>query len=445
MKRFLFLAICLSPLQYAFTLSVGGSPLKLSEMAILLACLCLPFIRWSRLRGPGTLPMALLAFLVFLSSVFNLLREDFNRGGVLRGFTREPQDDLMFYAALGIFTLIAWKMMSTMDRGRIEKAVVLATWVCATATLTQILGIVSGSYGLLEALGFESEGSAENFFLPVSTRNGPFLEGQQLGFFCGFALLVCVYRRAWLAAIAAFLCILYSQSTTAVVGVAVAILAVLLFRFNLKVVFFLLVAGGAAGIALAMSERLQGFVAQQFAKLGLFGVSGDFGGATQSLSIRGTKTNIAWDMMLDHPMAGVGPGRYSVEAFSYPEANNLPDYYFRSDHRTIAENLYAQIGSELGLLALLAFCLFLVILLRRVLKQRDAGLLAVLAYAAAAIWTQSSWTFLPIWVAFALLASSGGSDRRGGLADDGDDLPGEREGVNPPMPEGRGAFSLRAG
>src|SRR5690606_22792657 len=129
---------------------------------------------------------------------------------------------------------------------------------------------------------------------------------------------------------------IYSQSTTAFAGVALALLITCILRPRVRT---LLVVGGAGLLALIVVlviPPLRGLVAYQLAKVGLLpGEAPE--GADVSLDIRGEKTAVGFDIMWAHPLTGAGPGRYGVWFQQFVDPGAVPERYFeRDDLRAIA-------------------------------------------------------------------------------------------------------------
>ena len=201
----------------------------------------------------------------------------------------------------------------------------------------------------------------------------------------------------------AALSILYSQSTTAYAGLAVGIALMVILKFS-KVVIPLVATALVGVLALLFSDSLRTTLGRQLAKVGFTEFAPDYQYATTSLNLRGVKSQISFDMSADNPIFGVGPGRYGAYFDQYVSGRQLPWIYSTDQTRPIAENAYAHVAAELGYVALIAFGLLIVVLLWR--NLRNASLMGMLAvFTALGVSTQSSWTFLPIWTFFALLAA----------------------------------------
>lgn len=404
LEKVVFLAVCFTPFQLALTIKLGDSPLKISEILILLSILIFPLSTWVSRKPKGQAIIALFSIIFLISAIYNYIVTDTTLEKIAHGFTRSQTGDILFYTFFTIFALISWKIIGSLDRSTIEKALIIASWLCIIAVLFQAVGVATGNQSLVEALGFESQGRVEDRL--VSTRNGPFKEGQHLGFYAGSLLIICFYKKRWLACLGLSYCIYYSQSTTAILGILAALAVVIALRLNVYTLFAISISSVATFIGFISSSALREFVYIQLAKLGIPSVGGLGERYTVSLDVRSVKTDIGWQIMGDHPILGVGPGRYSIWFFDYPDSLKMPYYYFRATHRAIAENIYAQIAAEVGLIGFIVFLIFLLYLLIRNLSEKNTGLLALSAFAFIGISTQSMLTFLPIWTIFALLASS---------------------------------------
>ncbi|QHF23914.1 hypothetical protein GTU73_07770 [Rathayibacter sp. VKM Ac-2804] len=413
-----FLAVVTVPFQYALTIDVG-SPVKVSEILLVLALAARLLSPGStRTRVPGLGFVVLLAVALVVSGLYWLGFAGPVRGLDFTGYTRSPSTDLLFYTAFGLFALLGWWMFSQLGRDRFERAIILSIWLAGAATLLQFVGALLGLETLLADLGFRSTGGSNLSVTGVNLRSGPFLEGQHLGFYAGAALLIALKRRSWLPAIVAALLVFYSQSTTAVLGIVVAGAILFLLRPHVRVLAAILSLTLLVGGLAAFVAPVRQFVINQAAKLGLVSQTAEFRFAGLSFDVREEKASIGAQMGIDHLALGVGPGRFGAWFSQYADYTVLPAYYRTTDLRPIAENVYLQIFAEMGVLALIGLIGLLLVLLVRALRATPI-VFAIGVCVAVGLWTQSSWTFLPIWVFLAYVgvaASDPDVDRKAAVA-----------------------------
>ncbi|MFE4196487.1 O-antigen ligase family protein [Paenarthrobacter sp. NPDC056912] len=398
-QRFMLLSVVFMPFQYALTLSVGF-PLKISEVFGVLGIAFFVLGRRAEGRKPDIASIAV--FLLALATVFSALANFTPPSGGLRsvGYERGFETDLLLYSGYALLALTYWSVLRRVDRRKIVRAIVISIWLCGAAVLLQWASVLTGSTQLIGAMGFRTLGVDDTI---ETLRSGPFLEGQHLGFYAGGAILVALYNRSYPAAVVAALSILYSQSTTAYAGIAVGIAMIVILKFS-KVVVPLLATALVGVLALLFSDSLRTTLGRQLAKIGYTEFAPDYQYATTSLNLRGVKSQISFDMSSDNPLFGVGPGRYGAYFDQYVSGRQLPWIYSTDQTRPIAENAYAHIAAELGYFALIAFGLLIVFLLWR--NRGKASLMVMLVlFVALGVSTQSSWTFLPIWTFFGLLAA----------------------------------------
>lgn len=398
-QRFMLLSVVFMPFQYALTVPVGF-PLKISEIFGIMGIATYVLGRRSmrRKRDLASVAVAVLA----IATVFSALVNFTPGSGGLRsvGYDRGYETDLLLYSGYALLALCYWSVLRRVDRQRTVRAIVASIWLCGAAVLMQWASALSGNTQLIGTLGFRTLGVDDTV---ETLRSGPFLEGQHLGFFAGAAILVALYNRSYLAAVVAALSILYSQSTTAYAGLAVGIAMIVILKFS-KVLVPLIATALVGVLALLFSDSLRTTLGRQLAKIGFTEFAPDYQYATTSLNLRGVKSQISFDMSSDNPIFGVGPGRYGAYFDQYVSGRQLPWIYSTDQTRPIAENAYAHVAAELGYVALIAFGLLILVLLWR--NFRNASLLGMLAvFTALGVSTQSSWTFLPIWTFFALLAA----------------------------------------
>jgi hypothetical protein len=337
-----------------------------------------------------------------ISAAVTLLFADLSIG--IPGVSRSSRVDFVLYLGYGIFALASWIVLRSTRRELFVGVLVQSLWLCALAVVAQILARFFPPMAQpLSNLGFAMDRWGSSFDGVSLLRNGPFLEGQHLGFYAGGLLVLALFSKRYVSATIAAFCALYSMSTTAFLAVAVAVLVTIL----AKPTRALLIATGGAAAVLALLvagvRPLRETFLFQLAKLNLFGLGDPT--RTVSLGVRSAKTEIGWRMMWDHPL-GVGPGRFGIHFHDYVDEYSVFSSYIRDgDGRAIAENVYVQVGSELGVLGFVSLLVLLTALLC-VTWARNRATFALIVFVSVGIATQSSWTFLPIWVFLAAGAST---------------------------------------
>lgn len=402
-EKIALLAVVFAPFQYALTISVGF-PLKISEILIAVAAIArlvalIVKRRWWR-PGFDLYAMGVLVIVVIVSTAYTLLQRDMSAD--VSGVDRSLWLDAAMYGAYAIVVLVAWMLLRDTDRTLLRDALLASVWLCLLAVVAQATFLAMSRPEMLEAIGFDMRHRGQALFGVQLSRSGPFLEGQHLGFFAGAASVIALIARRWPTAVAALICVIYSQSTTSIIGLAVAAVVYVLVRPTRRtlIAFGSVIIVGAAAIFLV--PQLRAAAMFQLAKLGLVPAAGV--NTSDSINIRGMKSEIGWRMTLDNPIVGAGPGRYGYEFPNYSRDFDLPGYYYTEDMRAIAENGYMQLGAELGIVALFAF-VALGVWLFVVFARKRSPLVAVVAFVAVAFATQSSWTFIPIWVVMGYLCA----------------------------------------
>lgn len=403
-QKMLVAAIALMPLQSALTYD-AGFPLKPSEILVILAGALL-LLNGRMFSGPRRLVSTEKLVVPFFVVVIASALATFARQpptGPLHGFTRSPTTDAALYTFYGALVVVMWWMFRQLPRDLMVKAVIFSIWLAAVMCAIQIVLTASDASSLLAKLGYHSVPPGHplpgiGIQLP---RNGSFVEGQHLGFFCGVAFFIALLEKRRWAAVACLAMLVVSQSTTGFLAVALGYAVAVLIRPTASSVVRFGGAAVVAACAVFAVPALRTAAQIQLGKLGLVHTGIDY--LTKSISLRTVKTNIGLDIMWDHPLLGVGPGRYGVAFYDYVKPGQVTPSYFQPDFRALAENVYAQIGAEFGVVALLAFGLFVVGYIFRVAKH---GAIAVAAAVALVLGlsTQSDWTFLPAWTFLAYLA-----------------------------------------
>lgn len=395
-------AVLVSPFQYALTLQMGF-PLKLSELlgAAAVVARVVTIRKWRPHLGVDVFIVVLIAASVIASTAWALSIADMSVP--LVGVERSAEIDMVMYCAFGLFMLSFWWVLREVPAALIRDTVIQSLWLCADAVVLQVVFFVLRQPEMLIPLGFNMRPQGLEFMGVEFARSGPFLEGQQLGFFSGAMFVVALYWRRYVSALIALCCVVYSQSTTAAIGIVVAVVVSILLRPSKRRLIGLGAAVIASGGIVAVVAPVRDYALLQLAKLGIIGAP-DVVNATRSLNVRWIKSEIGWRMMWDNPPLGVGPGRVAAYFSEYSGDYVLPDVYYWETRRPLIENMYLHIGAELGVVAFAAvICLFAWLLVSS--WRRGAAAIAVCAYVVVAVATQSSWTFMPIWILLALLSS----------------------------------------
>lgn len=405
-QQLLVLAIALMPLQSALTYDLGF-PLKPSEVLVIIS-LILCALTGRLFDGPRRFISTetwVLAFglLVVVSALATFARPD--PTGPLHGFTRSPTIDAGLYTFYGALVISMWAVFRQLPRATMAKAVIASIWIAAGMLVLQVILTLAGDKSLLHELGYHvvPPGRALPGIGASLPRNGSFVEGQHLGFFCGVAFFVAVAERRKWAAIACLAMLVVSQSTTGFVAIVLGYTVALVFRPTASSAVKLFGALAASGFVVLAVPALRTAVQIQLGKLGLLHTNFDF--ITKSIDLRAVKTDIGLHIMWDHPLLGVGPGRYGVAFYDYVDPSKVTASYFDPAFRALAENVYAQIGAEFGVIALTVFCVFVLGYLYRAPRAGTAVGAAAVALALG-LATQSDWTFLPAWTFLAYLSAT---------------------------------------
>ncbi|WP_083315265.1 O-antigen ligase [Micrococcus sp. HMSC067E09] len=398
-EHLVWLAMATLPFQRALTIDVGV-PLKLSEIFLGLVLVSLPFTIRRRQRIVGLPAVVGLAMVVVLSTLVAY-------AGPLPlqpiGVT-DLRFDTVFYGVFAVVTLVFWWAVATRSVSVVESGLRMGVWLCLAAVVVQFVLYTNGQVDLLEAMNFQTdratqalEGDGET----ASLRTGPFTEGQHLGFFAGGMFFLSLRRREWFTALAALGSVYYSQSTTSFIAVLAGVALIGLRSWSAPGLLRTVIVGGGTAIAVLSSDSARAFVRFQGAKLGLVDMPG--GALTRSMDLRAAKTEMGFQMALDHPLVGLGPGRFAGHFADYVDrsAVTFPNNYFTGEFRPIVENAYAQIGAELGLVALVLFICLLVAVGWNV--RRSPVMSALALFLAVMLSTASSWTFMPAWAFLAVL------------------------------------------
>lgn len=406
-EHLVWLAMATLPFQRALTIDVGV-PLKLSEIFLGLVLVSLPFTVRRRQRIVG-LPVVISLATVVLLSTLVAYGEQLPLQPI--GVTN-LRSDTVFYGVFALVTLVFWWAVATRSVSVVESGLRVGVWLCLAAVIVQFVLYTNGQVDLLEAMNFQTDRVTQALTddgEATSLRTGPFTEGQHLGVFAGGMFFLSLRRREWFTALAALGSVYYSQSTTSFIAVIAGVALIGMRSWSAPGVLRTVIVSAGTAIAVMSSDSARAFIRFQAAKLGLGDMPG--GSLTRSMDLRTAKTEMGFQMAQDHPLLGLGPGRFAGHFADYVGRSGatFPNNYFTGEFRPIAENAYAQIGAELGLVALGLFICLLVTVGWNV--RRSAVMSALALFLAIMLATASSWTFMPAWALLAVLCVRRGQGR----------------------------------
>ncbi|WP_166649599.1 MULTISPECIES: O-antigen ligase family protein [unclassified Rathayibacter] len=389
-------SVVLLPFQQAATLSVGF-PLKLSEIFAVLGIGLLALEGRSRQRrNPAAPLMVVIGVIVLLS----LLRAEVSSSNdSAEGYPLGLAVDAVVYSAYAVLALVlAYSLSTLVDVKRVVRAYLIGVRLAAIYAAVQAVLWFAGSTLLSTLNGATQTGTLYGLALP---RNGPFLEGNYFGFFAAAGVFIAMYAKDRTGLVLSIALVLYSQSSGATLGVVVGLLVLVALRPQIKttsiISFFAVVVVVAATAIPAVGLYAQ----RQLIKVGL---SQNTLNESLGYSIRSRSANAdtGFAMGIGNPMLGVGPGRYGANYFDYLDRTGLPAGFGQRAIRPIANNVYAHIASELGLIALALFGLMLALLLVRAFR-RSGPIFGLVTFVVVAMVAAPAWTGLPIWIVLAIV------------------------------------------
>lgn len=385
----------------AMTLNLGF-PLKASEILGAAAVTLLILEARPRTHPAYGRPAFLLLGLTIVASTLAALFADLPSrlpAGYALGFT----GDLLQYTVYGIFVLaVGWAVATRLGVDRTARAVSISIRLTAAYCLLQLATWATGTHGLLERFGGTVQ-HGQSFGAAIP-RNGPFLEGNYLGFYAGTALFICARRNDRFGVACAAAALVYAQSTGAIIALVGALALMLLLRPRPALVGALFAIVAAATVAVSFVPAGQTFATAQLAKVGLVDVPGgqvyDY-----SRDMRAATAEAGYRMGLEHPVLGVGAGRFGIWNHTVSREHGELVAPVPYPHRPITNNGYAQIVAEHGVVALAAIVGLLVALAWR-LRRRSTPLVGLAGFALVGLNTVPAWTILPVWVCIGFLCAS---------------------------------------
>jgi len=317
---------------------------------------------------------------------------------------------MLAFLGAGVLSASFAESPPTAAKELLRWAELLLVYVAATNLLRERGSLRLAVWAVLAAGASEALLGAVQFFTrigPPSFQIGPFLRAYgtfgQPNPYAGYlgmilplaaALGVCwrpgrrdwLWRASWLAVALLGAAVAMSLSRGAWMGLALAgvVVAVLASRRVAA-----LVAGGAGVgtvvVVLGAFNLLPALVAQRIGSAVAYFRVFDARGVYPFPEIwaiveRMAHWQAAWEMLVDHPLVGVGPGHYVV---AYPEYAILPYWKDPLGH---AHNVYLNVGAEMGLIGLAAYLAMLaswlwvgLVVVRRLGRAEPGGLRRALA------------------------------------------------------------------
>ncbi|MFT0138599.1 O-antigen ligase family protein, partial [Alcanivoracaceae bacterium MT1] len=226
-------------------------------------------------------------------------------------------------------------------------------------------------------------------------RNGSMREGNYLGVFSVVSVFLLAYRRDGLGVILALLLLAYTQSTGAMGGLLIGVVLGVILRPTLRRMLISIAVAAVVLLVVLTIPAANRLMRGQLTKLGL--IENEFGPSyTYSLNHRTAQADTAFSMAVDNPVVGVGQGRYAYYFDEYLDRASVPSNFGDNWSRPIANNVYAQLSAETGIIALLVFASIIIILAVSAIRRSSTLTAAVVALATSIV-AFPAWTNLFLW------------------------------------------------
>jgi O-antigen ligase len=395
---FFFLAF-----NYALTFRLGF-PLKISEISLILIILLLLFKKRFKLVSLNTTSNKILAafiILVALSTVINLF---WSYGYTFKVFESRLSPKLDSILKLGYLTLAALAYLLTINVLNVNKAKYLKLMLIGSV-IAAIYGwylFISSFAGLpyLILPGMQAPLQKFNLLGTAVVRNGTFLEGNYMGLYLLLSGIVALYNRNIKIAVFLFISILSTVSTMAISCLGI-FLALHFFKKyftkrNLHKLLLFSIIGIAALVILSFNPAFRAVVIDKLA--------GDPDKITYASYSKADRLNTAYTAVkvaLANPVLGVGISNYALHYDAY---NNKPMFHYEN-YKVIPNNIYVEILAEVGILGLLLFVVFYLMVFKTALRDETGILKNGLIVLAIYYLTFPTFTILFVWVYFGLVAS----------------------------------------
>lgn len=404
-NKILIILIFFLPFSQALTFNVGF-PLKISELCVFLELLLIIYYNKVYLRLTYlSNPLILLFGWAIISLLINLLWEydyPLNLEYLSRaGYIVDSILKLFYFLLAIIIYLLASKIFS------INQIKYIKYFLYG--------GVIAGLYSwylfIMSILGFQPFlliGMEENpqkiyLFIGEIIRCGTFKEGNYMALFLFVSTVIALYNKRKKLAIFFSISIITTVST-------VGTLTLIFFWFMyflkksktkneiLKLIFVLFLSLSSLTALLQNDDFNMIFVS----KLNLTDSEIVDPGAYSKEDRKNTILN-ALRMGLDNPVFGIGLSNYALHYKYYNETYETG--FENYDKKVIANNVYAEIFSELGAVGLFLFGLFLYLLYLKS-KEDESGILTLGLFGCLFYFMAfPTFTILFIWVFFGLINS----------------------------------------
>jgi O-antigen ligase len=411
-RHLLVLLVVLTlPFTQALTLNLRF-PLKIYEVALLAAGFtCLAQFRIPTLRSASAAAIWVIGLVGWAAAVlllhFWLPPAGANVSSVASRFG--PLGDGIAKILYLLLSLFGFLQIS--ERTYHEERLVLRCWLAGA-----VLAALYSWYLFMSSLA-----GAEPYLLPgidvpqvfsfgdrVVIRSGTFEEGNFLGLYLVTSTMIAVYARRFLIALFLAASVLLTFSTVNFAALALAT-AVLIWRGPARLTPPRRVAALAAGVAalaglgalLVGTGYLQSIVSAKLVGENVVSRLDRLG-----LALTGLR------MFSDHPIAGVGISQYGYYYHAYEYFNWLNILYL---DKRIANNVYVELLSELGVVGLLLFGAFLFNIWRHVRRLPELLPLRLGFLATLLVWIAfPSYSIMFLWAFWGVIlgASARVGERR---------------------------------
>mgnify|MGYP001075687233 CR=1 FL=1 len=354
------------PFTQAFTFDVGF-PLKLSELALfLLAFLLLVFKRKAYLPRPIILILSALFFVITISVAVNLFYS--------YPYTLKVYDSRFGYNGDSIaryiyFILALMSFFVSLNIFLERNGYYMRYWLLGAiiaASYSWYLSIFSA----LKLPVFLLPGMKDppQMIMGSIIRSGTFLEGNMMGLFLLVSAGMAFYCKRKYIAIFLLISVFTSFSTLSIVGIFLFI-SIYLLRWFLhpryfSYLFLLAIVSIPFLFAFSTTEIYKVYIYDKlFANKELTSSKAIANEAVYSKADRLVLLKTASYTAADNPLLGVGLSNFALHYDHYLEGihmdKTLRKSLSRVNQKPIPNNIYAEIGAESGLLALVLFLLFL--------------------------------------------------------------------------------------
>lgn len=388
----------------ALTIKVGF-PLKISEISLFILLFLLAVSNKFRLPKERLFFQFLHAFIIvtFISLLINIFKKypyELNEYDSRFGYTFDSVFKF-FYLVLAYFALYLSIFVFKKDHNKYTNLLIkgaifaaLYSWFLAITSFLHLPTILLP--------GMDAEPQFIRLQFGDIIRAGTFKEGNFMGLFLIVSAVVAFYRNKKRSGFFLLISILTTFSSIAIIS---AILFLILYNFknyfNYKHLYKIILFSGMIFLVFILSYQNSSF--KELITNKFFGNTSEIGHSIGTYS-KADRLNIAYvalNIGLNNPLVGIGFSNY---ARHYPHYNTH-SLFNKDGTKSISNNIYLEVFSEIGGIALILFLSILFLLYKKASLDKSGSLKIGMIIICFYFLSFPTFTVLFLWVFWGLIIS----------------------------------------